>query len=244
MDFYIILTLFVVLYPLLVYMDCKVKMRSEADPSVDYNPNHQASNTAALFIPFSVLFYTELFWWNLLYYLPLYFYFWCVLVYANKKASLGEDTYMFLYQAFGSFLLVVLGYYLFFHEGILVESELLEQDTDMFSKQVGDAVWPYVIFVCLLLATIAVSLVERAKNQEVKLSLTLLITSIIVLPLLPLFISHYWWGLLAGSLSFLVLSQLVLRNMEQSSQGGIGFVCVYGYMMVSIASIALYALLF
>jgi len=254
MALYLVIIILAFLAPLLMFQDKQARIKAESEPDGNYDPNGQVSSVIVGFAPFTLLFYTESFWLHTLYFIPLYLYFWVALVLISKERWFSGEATSVFFHGLGGFVLTVLGYYLFFHDGVLVEPEHVVTDTaeavmtvtDLQGTlvQSGDAEWPFLIFASLVLGTLVVRGSEFLLKREPGLSSMLALASAIVLPILPLFTSNYWGGIISGFIALLVLLLSLFSGEKASSRAGVGFIYFYIYMMSFILSLIIYAFLF
>lgn len=239
MNLYMFLLTMALVFPLLIYSDTKARLKAEQAPDAFYDLNKRSTISVILFTPFAALFYTENFWSNLLYFIPLYLYFWLLMYLANKKnwfPSFSSEVPM--YGAMG-FFITVIGYFIGFHEGIMVDEPVSGE-----LENPDPAVWPYYAFAVIGIVTLIIALIEALRGQKIQSSALMVFIMAVVYPLLPLFTATYWWGLLGGFLVFSLLMPISLSRLPGDVKGGIGFFMGYSFMMATSLSILLYAFLF
>jgi len=244
------MTLFVltVIFPLFIYADFKLKRVADNNPDIDFDYNERSTIFIISFTPFIALFYSEQFWKVLLYLIPLYAYFSIFMYISNKNSwcPFRKDD-LYLYTSSG-LITTILAYYIWFHDGLLVTKTINTASVKAANNLVvnsSPSVWPYYVFGLLLGFILLSALLETfSKSNKPGSSSTLLTFAVIIFPLLPLFIESYWWGMLAGLSSLLVMTPLVSSLLPGDVRGGMSFVLSYIFMMTSMLSIILYAILF
>ena len=149
----------------------------------------------------------------------------------------------------GSLVLLIVLYFLFYHEGVLTEDTLVKSSVDNIvlsenSIAENQSMWPYITYAILILVYFSAYVLQglRPKAKEL-LSLFNFIMAV-VFPLLAMFTAYFWWLLLISSIVNIVLMQLTTSGQEESVKGGFGFVAVYFMMMSVMGSIMIYAFLF
>lgn len=219
---FLLLPLFI-LYPLLLLWD----LRSMGDPDSGNHKSQSLSDSVVLFAPFLVLFYHDHFWGVLVcYFLPFQLY--CFLVaYAlrrwKKTDALRE---MSVINGVGSLMLVLIAYYLFFHEGALTEEVVAEPN-----KVDVNHWWSWWPFVLIVLA----GWLTAVLNSE-KLIWILGVIFLVV----PFFSHHPLWAMALASLAFL----LVCFSLAERQGNGAYVALVYFYMLAQMAALIIYAVFF
>jgi len=254
MQWHELLLLIAATFPLLILIDYRSKRETDKNPDIEFDLNSRMTISGLTFIPFSLLFYTENFWMNFLYFLPLYTYFYVWMMVANKKAWCPYSFSDLKVFGVSGFIGTVIAYYLFFHEGVLDSSAPVESANELgVNEQSANdpairerdyAEWPYYTALALVVMTLLIVGLERAFRKEPNVSSLMLLVLAVALPVLPLFIEHYWWGLLVAVILTGVCVPLVLKVLDDTEQGAIMFVVGYFFMMACFASILLYAFLF
>ena len=230
MSLYTALAAVALLLPLLIFFDHRA---SQANPERD--PNQRGPDTLILFTPFLIFFYSEAFWQNLLWFIPLYVYFALVFFIANYSGWYKVHWGILMYHSYGSFALVALGYFLFLHSGPK-SPELNEVEESKTLSALLFSLWPY--YAALLL--VIVSLIVKHKNQDF-----LEVSSIIMVfgfPFLPFFAPYYWLGLLLLT----VLCIFTLFQLAKDAGTGAGAYAAFMifHLMAVMTSIIIRAIFF
>ncbi len=241
------LLVIVAIFPLIIYTDFRLKRTADNSPNIEFDYNERSSVFIIAFTPFIALFYNENFWTVFLYFIPLYAYFSILMYIANKKSWCPfSKVDIYLYMSSG-LITTVLAYYIWFHEGLLTTQTVTtnSQTINALIKETDSSVWPYYVFGLLLGSILLSALLEKlSKSDKPDSSGSLLTFAVIIFPLLPLFIESYWWGMLAGLGSLLLVMPLVGSLLPGSVRGGMSFVLSYIFMMTVTLSIIIYAILF
>ncbi|VAW82189.1 hypothetical protein MNBD_GAMMA12-1026 [hydrothermal vent metagenome] len=242
-----LLTLIAASFPLFIYADFRQKRTADNDPDIEFDYNARTTSFVMMFTPFAALFYAEQFWITLFYMAPLYVYFWILMYIANKK-SWCPFSKADVFISSSGLTTTIIAYYIWFHEGILVTNSNQSASSSVASdiaSNTGPAIWPYYAF-AILLSTIFIStLYEKySANKKPGLSSSLITPAAVVLPLLPLFIEYYWWGMLVSIASFIIILPTVSALRPISVRGGMSFIMMYIHMMAVTLSVILYAILF
>ncbi|MCW8128695.1 hypothetical protein [Microbulbifer halophilus] len=162
------------------------------------------------FTPFIALYYHDEFWINLPFTLPLILITVATQGFAYKKGWLKASPEEWTMIP-GPYLLAIVGYFMFFREGILTtpspSSTAPEISVEMETSG-WVSFWPYITGLSIFLFTIT-----RKSTDGITLSL-LLFTLIITI--LPFFTDHYWWAMGAGLVLFLIAVQRMFRIRKRS----------------------------
>lgn len=214
-------------YPVLLLLDMRTRAVAEANSNeTNYKSDPYLSDSLVLFSPFITLFYHEHFWSALLcYFFPFYAY--CLVVTYGVSCWKKSGAYlqMLVLNGGGSVLLTLIGYYLFFHTGALVEDTVVTSDSE------GKPWWIWWPFILIALS----GALTAALNSE-KLLWVLGIGLLIV----PFFSHHPLWAMGMASLVFM----LVCFSLAQQ-QGNSAYVALLMfYMMAQMAALIIYAVLF
>ncbi len=196
------------IYPFLLFWD----YRTARNPETSEYKAQRISESLTLFAPFALLYYHEAFWHNLMFYfIPLYIYFLLLALVMQKKFKLASAFDMLLVVSGGSFMLSMIGYYIFFHQGALApEPEVVE-----IIEHTQTGLWIWWPLVAAILA--AISSVILLKIVSEKMHAVLLFSLAFVLLVLPFFSHHpYWAMLLATGLFFYT----ALAAAKQSGSSG------------------------
>ncbi|MCX2800276.1 hypothetical protein OQJ68_00580 [Microbulbifer thermotolerans] len=188
--------------------------------------------------PFLALLYTENFWLNLVCTLPIILTSFLAQTFFYRKGWLASPP-EFLTLSPGSYLLAVVGYFIFFHQGFLGDSNMdsaLTTAGESKSPYSWLNLWPYAAYlVFFLFAT------TRKSTNGIYLSILIMVLAVNIL---PFFTGYYWWSMLAG---FCILAVTVRRAMdvlEPGSGGAVSFVGGYFYLITAFGSILAYAILY
>lgn len=249
MQWYELLLLIAGIFPLLIFIDYRAKRKADNTPEIEFDLNSRMTISGLTFVPFVLLFYTENFWDNFLYFIPLYAYFYVWMMIASHK-SWCPYTFTDL-KIFGlsGFIGTIIAYYLFFHEGVLddplnAESVNAQRESEQGMSERIYSDWPYYTALGLAVMTLLTLSLERLFKKNPDVSSLMLFLLAIALPSLSLFIEHYWWGLMGAVLILGTFIPLVLNAFDDTARGAIVFVVGYFFMMACVASILLYAFLF
>ncbi len=234
-------------FPVFIYADFRQKRAADNDPKIEFDYNARTTSFVMTFTPFAALFYADQFWTTLLYMGPLYVYFWIFMYIANKKSWCPFNKGDVLISSSG-LTTTIIAYYIWFHEGILVTKPgqtVTTSVTGDIISNTNSASWPYFAFF-ILLSTIFISTLyeKHSHNKKHGLSSRLITPAAVILPLLPLFIEYYWWGMLVSTASFIIILPAVSALRSISVRGGMSFIMMYIYLMAATLSVILYAILF
>ncbi len=178
-----------------MYFDYREKIRIDNNPDVEFNQKANYTSVVILCTPFSVLFYTEQFWFNFFHFVPLYLYFWILMSVAAKYSWYPYGSEAVRQQAGGSAFLTILLYFIFFNEGVMNEAQHVRQTANNVYST-----WPYYVAIGLIAAAMISYVVERLNQLNNAASTALIIVISGTYPLLPLFIDSYWRGLFEGAI--------------------------------------------
>lgn len=244
MNILVLFSIFAALFPLLIYIDYKRRLSQKEN----YDENGNMIDMLLVFSPFAIFFYTDAFWSNLLYYyLPLWLYFGAALFVAKKKGWCPHGLSLYPIRVSSGLVVVFLGYYLFFHDGMAADAPVESVVNDLQPEE-GEgsgfallkSYWAFGAIVVIGLLTLLLKRVDKTANQQLfTLSLWLMTFG---LPVLPFFSPHYWWAMLATLISYaMVISRL---SKSAGSEGGAYFAFFYFYLLAAAGSVILYAVLF
>ena len=243
MTLYMTLLLAAALFPLLAYSDYKQKIKADNNPDIEFDYNHRATTLLMTFIPFSILFYTENFWINFLWLAPLYGYFWIIIYFTNKKPWSPFTAHDITLYGSSGFTGTILAYFIWFHKGSLAVDSTITATSK--SANISSSVWPYYVFASIVILMLLASYAGRKLKEKYSRAYELpLLLATLSFPILPLFIYHYWWGVLASIITYLILLNIAMQCMSDSARGGVGFAFSYIYMMALTLSIIIYAIWF
>ena len=197
------------------------------DPETGSYKPHWMSDSLVLFAPFSVLFFHDNFWPSLLFYAVPFYGYCMVIAYGLwfwKKVN--APLAMLKINGVGSFLLTVIGYYLFFHTGSLAEEPVVSERNWQAS---GLWVWwPFAVIV------IAGAITALLNSESVIWVLG------IVLLVVPFFSHHPLWAMLFAS----VVCVMVCLSLAKQQGSGAYVALVYFYMLAQMAALIVYAVVF
>ena len=262
MTFYSVLAIYALLLTIITILEGR--QTPQGDPPMK---NAKTSEFFILICPYIALFYSDHFWNHLLFTVPLLIYGVVLTRIANLRGSLAYHFDALISLMVGSFLLAIILYFLFFHDGALSDSEVSTVAPAEHSNSDEPAEsWlpsflqpivtylPYLVFVGLGVHAVYVRMqrkrltasMENVPNEGLRIPyghISLVIT-VPLLTLLPLLTGYYWWMLLAGIILYFQIMSNRIPQMEVSLRGGIGMVSVYLFMGMVMLSIILYAVLF
>ncbi len=230
--------------PAAMFFDYRLQKKAEANPLATYKINQRLSYTLMLLAPYAILFFSDNFWINILYLVPLFLYAALLAQLAYKKGWSPVGPAMVFVTFPGSVGVTVIIYYIFFHEGVLSPDVTQLANTGIANKEHTISLWPFYIYGLLLFTQLVYGLIERKKGAETNKSVDFLFIQVLAFNILPLFTQHYWWLMLAGVIMFFAIVQSVANRMKLSSRVGMRFVLIFFYMMAATASIVLYTILF
>jgi len=240
MDLYIWLIIFAALFPFIVRLDYKEKQKADADPDKSYDYNRQLLSMVLVFMPYSLLFYTDDFWNNILLYIPLYLYCLGFLYFTYCKKWFEVPPGLAAFNSLGQFLLVVIAYYLFFHDGVFSEPEVVPELTHRLVNN-DEVWWPYGVFAGIWLASVVFVFLARLGRFYQDASMLLIWAALFGLPLLPFFMTSYWGGMLAGLVGVISLLYICSRH---EGFGSASFALLYFYILTAFGSMTVYAFLY
>jgi len=221
------------IYPFLLAWDHK----KGKDPATGEYKSRRISDSFTLFVPFAVLYYHEAFWHNLMFYfIPLYVYFLLLAWIAQKKFQLASAFDMLLIMSGGSFMLSIIGYYIFFHQGVLAPEPEVVEVTEQ--GQTGLWVW-WPIVTAILSAVGGVILLKIMGGKSEKL----LFPVALILLVLPFFSHHPYWAMLLSTGLFFYFC-ITAAKQGDSTGAGAYFAFFFFYMMAQMATLIVYAIVF
>lgn len=221
------------IYPFLLFWD----IRTARDPETGEYKSQRIIDSFAMFAPFALLYYHDAFWHNLIFYfIPLYLYFLLLAWIAQKKFQLMSAFAMLSVVSGGSFMLSIIGYYIFFHQGTLApEPEVVKT---IEQNQKGLWVW-WPILAAILSALIVVALLKTMGEKMA----TLLFPLAGVLLILPFFSHHPYWSMILGTGLFFY-SAMVAAGQNGTTGAGAYSALFFIYLMAQFFALIVYALLF
>ncbi len=222
---YLILIL-ATIYPLLLFLDYK----SLRDPETGSYKSQYASDSLALFSPFAALYFHDFFWQALLYYfVPLHLYF-VVLAWAVKRKVENFPPFeMIKVIGSGSFILTIIIYYLFFHQGLLTEPKA-ETPTETV-QVVNHPWWVWWPFAGIVLSAWITALINSEK---------LILVLGLVLLILPYFSHHPLWAMLLTV--FAMFWCCFSMAQKQGNSAYVAFLMFY--LLAQTGSVVVYAIFF
>lgn len=240
----IVIGLIALALPVVMFFDYLLRKKTEAKLLNSYDVNHRLSNNLILFAPYAILFFSDNFWINTLYLVPLFLYAILIMQLAYKKGWAPVGPAMVLITFPGTVVVTVIIYYIFFHEGVMSPEVAQLADTKIANKENTSPLWPFYIYGLLLFTQLVYGLIERKKGEKANQSVAFLFIQVLGFNILPLFTQQYWWLMLVGVIIFFAILLSVTNRIKLTSRGGIGFVLIFFYMMAATVSIVLYAILF
>ena len=228
------LAVVVLVFPIAVYSDSKNKTNTESSNNGNWN------DFVIMFSPFIALFDAEHFWLSLAYCLFLAPYFAGLLYITDKKGFYPFNSEMTSWYYLSGVITCILVYFLFFHEGVLVE-ETAPAEAVM---QKTDAVWPYIAYGVFVVLSLTLGVLELFIKKIQPISIFALMSIAVLFPILPLFSPHYWLSILGVSLTliFLIFWPSILSRNDGRVEHGFPIMIVY--MCTFGLSIILYAFLY
>ena len=271
MELYVWLIIVAALFPFALRLDYKEKQKAEADPEKTYDPNGMLSSGVLMFTPYSLLFYTEGFWTHLLFFVPFFLYCFAWMYFFNQKQWLDLPFTYFSFTSLGQFMLVILAYFLFFHDGyfsdqvdvpeglnvaplsaviepevgVIPSAEVIELSA-VISVEAGPepSTWPYMVFGAMWLGIIFFSaLGERSKGFFQEVSGLMIMAGLLAFPILPFFMADYWSGMLIGLLGF-ISAIVISTNFQKDGASSVHSAFTIIYMYAAFASVIVYAFLY
>lgn len=222
MSILIVVLIMAVLFSLALLWD----IRTWYNPATNEYKARRVSDSVIVFAPFSLLFYADHFWHNLIfYYAPFYAY--CLLLALILKRWKKElvPTEMLLSSGVGGTFLVIIIYYLFFHEGSLAEAPTETVET------VNNSWWVWWPFAGIILSAWITALINSEKLIWV-LGLVLLI--------LPYFSHHPLWAMLLTV--FAMFWCCFSMAQKQGNSAYVAFLMFY--LLAQTGSVVVYAIFF
>jgi hypothetical protein len=222
------------IYPLLLFWD----YRTARNPETGEYKAQRISESLTLFAPFALLYYHEAFWHNLMFYfIPLYIYFLLLALVMQKKFKLASAFDMLLVVSGGSFMLSMIGYYIFFHQGAFAPApEVVET-----IEQTQTGLWIWWPLAAAILA--AVSIVILLKIISEKMHAVLLFSLAFVLLVLPFFSHHPYWAMLLSTVLFFYTAFAAAKQSGSSGSGAYAALFFF-YMLAQFFALMVYAFLF
>jgi hypothetical protein len=222
------------IYPFLLFWD----HRTARNPETGEYKAQRISDSFTLFAPFALLYFHENFWHNLIFYfIPLYVYFLSLAWVMQKKFHLASAFDMLLSVGVGSFVLVIIGYYIFFHKGALstVESKAPAlHDTD----EINWLIWWPIPLVTITVLTAVLMFKKIGERAEI-----LLFPVALVLLVVPFFSHHPYWLMMLSTLLFFYLCVFAAKQCGSDGKAAYSAILFF-YMMAQMAALIIYAVLF
>lgn len=223
---------------LLVLVDCYA-LRGKATGAEEVSHRNERLSDLVFLAPFAALFYTEYFWTSLIFTLPIILAVIATQWACHRKRWIDRPSELILLVP-GSYLLTLIVYFIFFHDGFLAESnptpEVIADRTAESSAFTWLGFWPYAIYAFGFLLAIT-----RKSTDGICLSALLLILAITIL---PFFTGHYWWSMLAGFGLLLFTGHRAFSILESGSAGAFSLVSGLFYMISAFGSVLAYAFLY
>ncbi len=141
----------------------------------------------------------------------------------------------------GSYLLTIIAYFIFFHEGIFTASapavdSTLSQDPESPEATGWLYYWPYLVILGCFIPTMIT-------NNDSIFSVSLLLL-ILAITIMPFFTGYYWSTMGGGFLLLLVAVNRMFKVLKSDEAGGASFISSFFYMMAAFFSIVIYAVFF
>lgn len=221
----------------LAIIDCHTDRKKKTSSE---NPDFRGDRASDLviFTPFVALFYTENFWLNLACTLPVILVSFMAQIFFYRKGFLNHPPEL-LTLAPGSYLLTVIGYFLFFHTGLQASSDgestpqAAETSQPLYTWL---SFWPYAVYIICFLFSIT-----RKSSNGIFVSTLIIVLAVTIL---PFFTGHYWWAMLAGFCLLAVTMKRALDVLEPGSGGALSVVGGYFYSLAAFSSVLIYAILY
>lgn len=211
-----------VIYPFILFWDYKTLRNPETG---DYKSRY-ISDSFVMFVPFAALYYHVFFWHALLFYFaPLHLYFFILAWAVKRKVENFPPFEMIKVIGFGSFVLTIIIYYLFFHAGSLAEA------TTETVQIVDNPWWVWWPFAGIVLSAWITVLINSEK----------LIWGLgLVLLILPYFSHHPLWAMLltAAAMFWCCFSMA----QKQGNSAYVAFLMFY--LLALTGSVVVYAIFF
>lgn len=221
------------IYPFLLCWD----VRTARNPETGEYQSQRISDTFTVLAPFALLYYHEYFWHNLIFYfIPLYVYFLLLAWIAQKKFQLASAFEMLLVVSAGSFMLNIIGYYIFFHQGALAPEPEVAQNIEQPQK----GLWVWWPILAAVLSTLTIVVLLKKLGEKVA---TLLFPLALVLLILPFFSHHPYWTMIVGTGLFFY-SAATAAGQNGTTGAGAYSALFFIYVMAQFFALIVYALLF
>lgn len=222
MNIIYLIIIFAVIYPFILFWDYKTLRNPETG---EYKSRY-ISDSFVMFAPFAALYYHDFFWHALLlYFAPLNVYFFILAWLLDRKIKNFPPVEMIKVMGAGSFLLTIIIYYLFFHQGSLAETP-----TEVV-RAVDNPWWVWWPFAVIIIAGWITALINLEK--------LLMIVGVIFL-IIPFFSHHPLWAMLLAAITYLLSCFAIAQK-----QGNGAYVAVFFfYMIAQIAALIIYAVFF
>lgn len=218
---------------LLLLLDCRSSIKESPAAGATTGSNDRLSDLALL-SPFIALFYTDTFWTSLLFTVPLILVVLTMQSICYRKGWLSTPPEP-LALAPGVYLLAILGYFMFFHEGLAGPNagseNIVERDRPSWIDY-----WPYAAYLITFTFT-----ATRRSTDGICLSILFLALANCIL---PFFTDHYWWAMLAGFVMLMLVLNRGLRHLGQDEGGALSMIGGYFYMLTAFGSVIVYAILY
>lgn len=221
------------IYPVLLFWD----HRTARNPETGEYKAQRISDSFTLFAPFALLYYHEAFWHNLIFYfIPLYGYFFLLAWVMQKKFQLASAFDMLLSLSVGSFILVIIGYYIFFHQGVLSPEEEVVKTVEQ--NQMGMWIWWPIAAAILSVVMGSVFLKVIGEKGE-----KLLFYVALILLVLPFFSHHPYWAMLLSTGLFFNFCLFAAKQGDSTGAGAYSALFFF-YLMAQMMALIVYAIFF
>jgi hypothetical protein len=143
---------------------------------------------------------------------------------------------MVLLNANGGFLLTIISYYIFFHQGVLTPEVEVTKITEQ--NEIGLWIWwPIGAAVLTFFLNVILQAIMSSKGEGLLFLLAL------VLLVLPFFSHHPYWAMLLSSILFF-MSCFITADQGDKTGSGAYFAFFYFYIILQLAALIVYAILF
>ncbi len=221
------------IYPFLLFWD----HRTARNPETGEYKAQRISDSFALFAPFALLYYHEAFWHNLIFYfIPLYVYFLLLAWVMQKKFKLASAFDMLLSLSVGSFMLVIIGYYIFFHQGVLAPEDEVVKVVE--PNQMG--LWIWWPIAAAILSVVMGSVLLKVIGEKAE---KLLFYVAFILLILPFFSHHPYWAMLLSTGLFFCFCLFAAKQGDSTGSGAYAAL-FYFYLLAQMMALIVYAIFF
>jgi hypothetical protein len=202
----------------------------------EYKAQH-LSTSYAIVMPFALLFYHQDFWHNLVYYfVPLYCYFIVLVWLMRKRYIFSSILSMVLINANGGFLLTIISYYIFFHQGVLAP----EVEATKIAEQNEMGLWIWWPIGVAVLAFFLNMILQAGMGEKGE---ALLFPLALVFLVLPFFSHHPYWAMLLNTVLFFNFCLFTAKQGDSTGAGAYSALFFF-YMMAQMAALIVYAIFF